>query len=105
MAAAMRAAAREVVAADRTRERATAVAADVRYGTVLSSRVTVSDGDYGDLAGAGLVMITAGVNEKAGGATDPIPGSSPGTGCSRHVERPPGHGPGAGCGCAGQARA
>jgi L-lactate dehydrogenase len=28
------------------------------------------DGDYGDLAGADLVMITAGVNEKTGGATD-----------------------------------
>jgi L-lactate dehydrogenase len=30
----------------------------------------VVDGDYGDLANAGLVMITAGINEKAGGATD-----------------------------------
>jgi L-lactate dehydrogenase len=28
------------------------------------------DGDYADLAGADLVMITAGVNEKSGGATD-----------------------------------
>jgi L-lactate dehydrogenase len=30
----------------------------------------VTDGDYSDLSGAALVMITAGVNEKAGGATD-----------------------------------
>ena len=31
---------------------------------------TLCDGDYADLTGAGLVMITAGVNEKSGGATD-----------------------------------
>jgi L-lactate dehydrogenase len=30
----------------------------------------VVDGDYEDLADAALVMITAGINEKAGGATD-----------------------------------
>jgi L-lactate dehydrogenase len=30
----------------------------------------VTDGDYADLAGAALVMITVGVNEKSGGATD-----------------------------------
>jgi L-lactate dehydrogenase len=30
----------------------------------------IRDGDYADLAGAALVMITAGVNEKTGGATD-----------------------------------
>jgi L-lactate dehydrogenase len=29
------------------------------------------DGDYQDLAGAALVMITAGLNEKTGGATNP----------------------------------
>ncbi len=32
--------------------------------------VTIRDGDYADLADAGLAIITAGVNEKAGGATD-----------------------------------
>ncbi len=32
--------------------------------------VDINDGDYADLSGAALVMITAGVNEKAGGATD-----------------------------------
>jgi L-lactate dehydrogenase len=30
----------------------------------------VTDGDYSDLAGASLVMVTVGVNEKSGGATD-----------------------------------
>jgi L-lactate dehydrogenase len=62
--------AREMVLVDRTRRRAEAVATDLRYGTPLTPRVTVVDGDYADLAGSALVMITAGVNEKTGGATD-----------------------------------
>jgi L-lactate dehydrogenase len=62
--------AREIVVVDRTRKRAVAVATDLRYGAALSPGVDVRDGDYGDLAGAALVMITAGVNEKGGGATD-----------------------------------
>ncbi len=70
MATVMRGAAREIVLVDRTRERARAVAADIRYGAPLSPAATLHDGDYGDLAGASLVMITAGINEKSGGATD-----------------------------------
>jgi L-lactate dehydrogenase len=66
----MRGAAREIVLVDRTRKRATAVATYMRYGAPLSGAVDIRDGDYGDLAGAGLVMITVGVNEKTGGATD-----------------------------------
>jgi L-lactate dehydrogenase len=66
----MRGAARRIVLVDRTRERAKAVAADMRYGAPLGRRVEVEDGVYGDLAGCGLVMITSGVNEKSGGATD-----------------------------------
>jgi L-lactate dehydrogenase len=66
----MRGAAREVVLVDRTRERARAVATDIRYGAPLSPLVDIRDGDYNELAGATLVMITAGVNEKTGGATD-----------------------------------
>jgi len=62
--------AREIVLVDRTRKRAEAVATDLRYGTPLTPRLTVADGDYADLAGCALVMITAGVNEKTGGATD-----------------------------------
>jgi L-lactate dehydrogenase len=62
--------AREIVLIDRTRERAKAVATDMRYGAALSPTVDIRDGDYADLAGAALVMITAGVNEKTGGATD-----------------------------------
>ena len=66
----MRGAAREVVLVDRTRERARAVATDLRYGIPLSPLVDIRDGDFNDLAGAALVMITAGINEKAGGAID-----------------------------------
>jgi L-lactate dehydrogenase len=66
----VRGSAREVVLIDRTRARARAVAADLRYGVPLCPEVTLRDGDYADLAGAGLVMIAAGVNEKSGGATD-----------------------------------
>jgi L-lactate dehydrogenase len=70
MAIALRARLRELVLVDRTRARAKAVATDIHYGVPLSPLLDVTDGDYGDLSGAGLVIIAAGVNEKAGGATD-----------------------------------
>jgi L-lactate dehydrogenase len=66
----MRGVAREIVVIDRTRARAKAVATDMRYGAPLLARLAIRDGDYRELAGASLVMITAGVNEKSGGATD-----------------------------------
>jgi L-lactate dehydrogenase len=65
-----RGSAREIVIVDRTRQRADAVATDLGYGLPLSPRAGVSAGDYAALAGAALVMITGGVNEKSGGATD-----------------------------------
>jgi L-lactate dehydrogenase len=70
LAAVTRGSARTIVILDRTRKRAKAVATDLRYGTPLGPKTTVIDGDYDDLADAGVVMITAGINEKAGGATD-----------------------------------
>ena len=66
----MRGSAREVVLVNRNRKRAQGVVTDVQYGSVLFPRITVRDGDYSDLAGSSVVMITAGVNEKSGGATD-----------------------------------
>jgi lactate/malate dehydrogenase, NAD binding domain len=45
-------------------------ATDIRYGTPLSPKVDIRGGDYDALAGAGVVLITSGVNEKTGGATD-----------------------------------
>jgi L-lactate dehydrogenase len=66
----MRGSAREIVLVNRDRKRAQGVVTDVQYGTVLSPPIAVRDGDYSDLAGSSVVMITAGVNEKGGGATD-----------------------------------
>jgi L-lactate dehydrogenase len=70
LAAVVRGSAREIVLVDRTRKRAKAVATDLRYGSPLGPKTTVVDGEYDDLADAALVIITAGINEKAGGATD-----------------------------------
>jgi L-lactate dehydrogenase len=70
MATLMRGCASELILVNRERDRAKGMATDMGYGAPLSSVTRVTDGDYSDLAGAGLVMVTAGVNEKSGGATD-----------------------------------
>jgi L-lactate dehydrogenase len=61
---------REIVLIDRTEERAEGVATDLRYATPLSPTVDVRAGDYDALTDAALVIVTAGVNERVGGATD-----------------------------------
>jgi L-lactate dehydrogenase len=66
----MRGCASDIVVVNRDRKRSLAVATDMRYGAPLSPSVHVRDGDYADLQGAAVVMITAGVNERTGGATD-----------------------------------
>src|SRR6201996_7444626 len=70
MAAVNRGSAREVVLVNRTRKTAEAVATDLRYGVPLGPEVEITDGDYEALEGSGVVLITSGVNEKTGGATD-----------------------------------
>jgi len=70
LAAVTRGSAREIVLVNRTRRTAEAVATDIRYGVPLSPPVDIRDGDFDALAGAGVVLITSGVNEKTGGATD-----------------------------------
>jgi len=70
MAAVCRESAREIVIVNRTRKTAEAVAIDMRYGTTLGRKVDIVDGDYDALDGAGVVLITSGINEKSGGATD-----------------------------------
>jgi L-lactate dehydrogenase len=70
LAAVTRGSAREIVLVNRTRRTAEAVATDIRYGVPLSPPVDIKDGDFDALAGAGDVLITSGVNEKTGGATD-----------------------------------
>ncbi len=61
---------RELVLVDRSTERASGVATDLRYATPLVPTMDVRGGDYDALTDAALVIITAGVNEQAGGATD-----------------------------------
>jgi L-lactate dehydrogenase len=70
LAAVTRGSAREIVLVNRTRRTAEAVATDIRHGVPLSPPVDIKDGDFDALAGAGVVLITSGVNEKTGGATD-----------------------------------
>ena len=70
LAAVTRGSAREIVLVNRTQKVAEAVATDLRYGAPLGPRINISYGDYDALRGAGVVLITSGVNEKTGGATD-----------------------------------
>jgi L-lactate dehydrogenase len=62
--------AREIVVVDRERKRAQGLVTDIQYGAVLCPYAELRAGDYSHLEGAALVMITAGANEKSGGATD-----------------------------------
>jgi L-lactate dehydrogenase len=62
--------AREIVVVDRDRKGAEGLVTDVQYGAVLYPYAELRAGDYSDLESAALVMITAGANEKTGGATD-----------------------------------
>ena len=67
---ALRGSAREIVLVNRNRERAEGAVADLQYGAVLAPTVSLRAGAYEDLRGAAVVAITAGANEKKGGATD-----------------------------------
>src|SRR6202035_546429 len=66
----MRGVACQVVVLDKNHERAKGVVADLQYGATLSPAVELRAGDYRDLADAVLVIISAGINERAGGATE-----------------------------------
>jgi L-lactate dehydrogenase len=70
LAAVTRGTAREIVLVNRSSKTSEAIATDIRYGAPLSPKVDIKSGDYDALAGAGAVLITSGVNEKTGGATD-----------------------------------
>src|SRR6516165_8070259 len=70
LAAATRGSAREIVLINRTQKVAEAVATDLRYGIPVGQKVDISHGNYDALNGAGVVLVTSGVNEKTGGATD-----------------------------------
>lgn len=66
----LRGCARELVLIDKIQALTNAVAHDMQYGALLSPRIDIYSGDYSDLKDCAIVMITAGINEKAGGATD-----------------------------------
>jgi L-lactate dehydrogenase len=66
----MRGVACQVIVLDKNHERAKGVVADLQYGATLSPAVEIRAGDYSDLTDAMLVIVTAGINEKTGGATD-----------------------------------
>ncbi|MBC7951719.1 MAG: L-lactate dehydrogenase [Rhodospirillaceae bacterium] len=62
----MRGAASEVVLVDRNRALAEAQAQDILHGTPFAYPVRVTVGDYADIAGAGVVVLAAGVSQKPG---------------------------------------
>lgn len=66
----MRGFAHEVILVDRNHKKAEGLVTDMQYGIALSSSTTARVGDYADLKDASVVMVTVGINEKTGGATD-----------------------------------
>jgi L-lactate dehydrogenase len=56
----------EIVLIDKNRERAEAEAADIRHASPFVHHVRVYAGDYADLKGTTMVIITAGISQKPG---------------------------------------
>lgn len=67
---ALRGSAREIVLVNRDEKKAIGAVTDLQYGTLLASAVTLRVGGYADLRDCAVVVITVGLNEQAGGATD-----------------------------------
>jgi L-lactate dehydrogenase len=65
-----RGAAHEIVVLDSNEQRVRGVVTDMQYGTPLCPPVRLIAGTYPDLAGAELIIVSVGINEKAGGAMD-----------------------------------
>lgn len=66
----LRQVAEEVIVIDIDQKRVAGVVTDMQYGAGLYGKTRIIAGDYAALSNAEIVMITAGVNEKTGGATD-----------------------------------
>jgi L-lactate dehydrogenase len=62
----MRGVAREVVLVDLDVKRSRAEAEDIRHAAPFAHPVEVRSGGYGDLAGCGIVILTAGVGQRPG---------------------------------------
>lgn len=56
----------EILLVDKDRQRAEGEAMDLMHGQPLVGRVSVRASDYADLGGCGVIVITAGVNQKPG---------------------------------------
>ena len=65
-AAVMRGIGSEIVLVDKNLERAEAEADDIRHAVPFAHPLQISSGEYEDLAGARVVVILAGVNQKPG---------------------------------------
>jgi L-lactate dehydrogenase len=63
---ALRGAASRVVFVDMNADLARAQAEDIAHAVPFASATVVTSGDYGDLAGAGVVILAAGVSQKPG---------------------------------------
>jgi L-lactate dehydrogenase len=70
MALALRHSADEIVLVNRTPAKSVGIATDITYGAAMGDVAAVRSADISDLAGCSVVLLTAGVNEKTGGATD-----------------------------------
>jgi len=56
----------EIVLIDKNKERAKAEAADIRHASPFVHHIRVYAGDYADLKGSTMVIITAGISQKPG---------------------------------------
>ena len=57
----------ELVFIDQDKERAKGEAMDISHGIPFAGQMKIYDGVYSDLKDAGIVIITAGANQKPGG--------------------------------------
>lgn len=57
---------REIVLVDKASARAAAEADDIRHAVPFSNPINIVAGEYADLAGAGVVVVSAGVSQKPG---------------------------------------
>ena len=62
----MRGVARKVVLVDQNKQRAVAEAMDIAHATPFAFASKIKAGDYTDLAGCEVVIVTAGANQKPG---------------------------------------
>jgi len=65
-----RGAAHEIVVIDKNAGRVNGLVTDMQFGTPLCPPVKLIGGDYDDLDGAELILLSVGINELAGGAMD-----------------------------------